>query len=238
MNEVIIEQIKLNVSDGTIMSAFVARPKDSGKHPAIMVFQEAFGVNAHIREVTERFAKEGFIAIAPELFHRTGKDFEGSYEDFEGTRKHTSALTNEGLIADIKASYEWLRNEGQVIPDEITSIGFCMGGRVSVLANTSVKLKAAVSLYGGGMLTILERVTSMQAPQLLIWGGLDKHIDSGQINTITTALTENNKEYVNVVFSYAGHGFFCNARSSYNPIAANQAWALSLAFLNSYIKKN
>ena len=235
MNDIIIEDVSLNVSDGTSMAAFVARPKGSDKYPGIFVFQEAYGVNSHIRDVTKRFAHEGFIAIAPELFHRTAHGFEGDYNDFNSTRVHIQALTNEGLIADINAIYDWLRSDTKLLHDEIASIGFCMGGRVSFLANTTVKLKAAVSFYGGGMSSILDRVPGMQAPQLMFWGGLDKHIDEGQINAVTSSLKANNKIYTNVVISNAEHAFFCDARSSYNPIAAKQAWALVLAYLNSYI---
>ena len=238
MNDIIIEDVSLNVSDGTSMAAFVARPKDSDKHPGIFIFQEAYGVNSHIRDVTKRFAREGFIAIAPELFHRTAHGFEGDYNDFNSTRVHTQALTNEGLLADINAINDWMHNNTKLLYDEIASVGFCMGGRVSFLANTTVKLKAAVSFYGGGITTILNRVPKIQAPQLMFWGGLDKHIDEAQINAVTSTLKSNNKVYTNVIVSNAEHAFFCDARSNFNPIAAKQAWALTLEFLYSYINKN
>jgi carboxymethylenebutenolidase len=238
MSGVIIEDISLNVSDGTTMAAFVARPKDSKKHPGILVFQEAFGINSYIRDITGRFAEEGFISIATELFHRTGKGFEGNYNDFESTRVHIKALTIEGLIADLTSAYEWLKNDKQLLSNQVASIGFCMGGRVSFLANTFLKLKAAISFYGGGIPSLLDRAPGMQAPQLMFWGGLDKHIDENQINTITASLKLNAKNYVNVVFSNADHGFFCDARSSFDPNSAKQAWALVNAFLNSYILKN
>lgn len=236
MGGVIIEDVVLNVSDGTSMTAFVARPKVTTNHPGIIVFQEAFGVNAYIRDVTERFADEGFIAIAPELYHRTVQGFEGKYDDFEGLRKHLQAVTTEGLINDIQASYKWLNDYASVISDQIASVGFCMGGRVSFLANTAVKLKAAVSFYGSNIPSILGRVPNMKAPQLMFWGGLDKHIDQNQITTVTDKLKEKKINYTNVVFSNAGHGFFCDARSSYNPNASKQAWELTKSFLKTYIK--
>jgi carboxymethylenebutenolidase len=238
MSGVIIEDISVNVSDGTTMSAFVARPKDSEKHPGIIVFQEAFGVNSYICDVAGRFAEEGFLSIAPELFHRTAEGFKCDYKDFEGTRAHIQALTTEGLIADIIAVNEWLRNEKRLLSNEVASIGFCLGGRVSFLANTLLDLKAAVSFYGGGMPALLDRIPGMQAPILMFWGGLDKHIDENQINTVTAALKLNNKNYTNVIFSNADHGFFCNERSSFNPDAAKQAWALTIEFLKSYLLKN
>ncbi len=238
MSGVVIEDINLNVSDRTMMSAFVARPRGTEKHPGIFVFHEAYGVNLHIRDIAERFAKEGYVAIAPELFHRTATHFEGNYNDFEGTRKHIQALTTEGLIADIEAVNDWLRRDARILNDEIVSIGFCLGGRVSFLANTIVKLKAAISFYGSGIANLSDRVPQMQAPQLMFWGGLDKHIGEDQISAVTTSLKANNKNYVNVIISNADHGFFCDVRPSYNPDAAKQAWSLVTSFLNTYVKKD
>ena len=236
MREIIIEDIKLNVSDGTSMTAFVARPKESSNFPGLMVFQEAFGVNPYIKDVTERFAREGFIAVAPELFHRTGPGFEGSYNNYDEVKKHTQAITVDNLIADIKASYNWLKEYARILPDQIASVGFCLGGRVSFLANASLKLKAAISFYGGNITSILDRVPKMEAPQLMFWGGLDKHIGQDQVSTITDTLNEKNINFVNVIFSNADHGFFCDARSSYNPDASKQAWALTNSFLKTYLK--
>jgi len=236
MSGVIIEDVTLNVSDGTSMKAFVARPKENANFPGMMVFQEAFGVNPYIKDVTERFAGEGFIAIAPELFHRTAPGFEGSYDNYEEVRKHTQALTVDNLIADITAAYNWLKDYARILPDQIASIGFCLGGRVSFLANTSFKLKAAISFYGGNITSILDRVPKMEAPQLMFWGGLDKHIGHDQITAVTDTLKEKNINFVNVVFSDADHGFFCDARSSYNPDASKQAWALTNTFLKTYVK--
>jgi carboxymethylenebutenolidase len=82
MPETQTEWITLNVADGTTMRAYVARPQDANQHTGLLVYQEAFGVNAHIRDVTERFAREGYVAVAPELFHRTAPGFEGGYDNF------------------------------------------------------------------------------------------------------------------------------------------------------------
>src|SRR6516162_8095197 len=100
---------KVKVSDGTEMAIHVARPTGKGRGAGILVIQEAFGVNAFIRGVCERFAKEGFIAAAPELFHRTAPaGWEGSHTDFEGARKHYEAVTEATLEADLRAAHELL----------------------------------------------------------------------------------------------------------------------------------
>ena len=135
-HEIRTETVTLPVSDGTTMPAYVARPEAGGPHPGLLVFQEAFGVNAHIRDVTERFAREGYTAIAPALFHRTDPHFEGSYTDFGAVMPHMQALTDDGQSADIQAAYDWLTAEDGGQAPAVGSIGYCMGGRTSFLADT------------------------------------------------------------------------------------------------------
>jgi len=229
------EKVQLKVADNTTMQAYVARPRSGGPHPGLMVFQEAFGVNSHIRNVAERFAEHGYVAMAPELFHRTAPPgFEGNYNDFPSVMPHYQAVANEAAEADIRATYEWLCSNSQVTADEISCVGFCLGGRVSFLANTVVSVRKAVSFYGGGIAPgLLDRVVKLHAPSLLIWGGLDKHIAAEHREAVTRALDAQRKIYVNAVFSNADHAFFCDERAAYQPIAARQAWALTLEFLRS-----
>src|SRR6202167_1818616 len=227
---IVKEKVELAVADGTRMAGYVARPADGGPHPGLLVFQEAFGVNHHIRDVTERFAAQGFVAIAPELFHRTAPaGFEASYTDFPAVMPHLQAVTPQTAEADVHAAGDWLRANAQVKTGNISCVGFCMGGRVSFIANSAVPLRAAVSFYGGGIAPgLLDRAARLQAPSLLIWGGLDKHIPVEQRRAVTDALDAEKKVYVNVEFSNADHGFFCNERPAYEPRSAKQAWALTL----------
>jgi carboxymethylenebutenolidase len=237
MDSIRTETVTLQVADGTSMNAYVATPAEGGKLPGLLVFQEAFGVNAHIRDVTERFAKQGYVAIAPEMFHRTGPGFEGSYTNFQACMPHMQALTPDGLIADGRAAFDWLQTNPRVLPNSIGSIGWCMGGRVSFLANSAMPLKAAISFYGGGIApALLSRVSEQNAPIMFIWGALDTHIPKEQIRAVIDAMKEAKKTYVNVEFSDADHGFFCDARASYKESAAKQALEMSLKFLATYLK--
>ena len=230
---IVKQKMELTAADGTRMSAYVARPEQGGPHPGILLFQEAFGVNRHIRNVSERLAAEGYVVLAPELFHRTAPPgFEGSYTDFAGVTPHYQAVTTTTAEMDIRSGHEWLRSNAQVKANEISSVGFCMGGRVSFLANSVVPLRGAVSFYGGGIAPgLLDRASKVQAPSLLIWGGLDKHITPEHRKAVTDALSAQQKIYVNVEFSHGDHGFFCDERASYEPRSARQAWALTLEFL-------
>jgi carboxymethylenebutenolidase len=233
--------MSLQVDDGTAMRAYVARPQGGRPRAGLLVFQEAFGVNGHIRDVTERFAREGYDAIAPELYHRTAPGFEGAYDKFDAIMPHIRALSNQGLEADIRSAYAWLRTDLGTDERPIACVGFCMGGRVSFLTNSVLPVKAAISFYGGGIAPnpmspgLLDRAGDLHAPQLLFWGGLDKHINCEQTQAVAGALRKAAKPFVNVEFSDADHGFFCDVRPSYNPAAARQAWALTLAFLNCHL---
>ena len=221
------------------MRAYVAHPAGTAR-AGLLVFQEAFGVNSHIKNVTERFAREGYLAISPELFHRTGPGLEAGYTNFAEVMPHMQALTDAGLAADIQAAYEWLKNGGaKNLP--VGSTGYCMGGRTSILAALTVPLACAASYYGGGIApggmfpSLSERLKDLNAPVLLFWGGLDAHIGREAVAAVETQLAEAKKDYVNVVFSKADHGFFCDARASYNAVAAKQAWSLTLEFFNLHL---
>lgn len=232
---ILTERIELQVPDSPPMFAYVARPEGEGPHPGLLVFQEAFGVNPHIRDVAERFAQEGYVAVAPELFHRSAPaGFEASYADFASIRPHLAAITPEAAEADVRAAHGWLTKNSQVKSGEISSVGFCMGGRVSFIANSVVPLRGVVCFYGGGIAPdLLDRAAKQAAPILLIWGGLDKHITAEKRRSVADALTRHSKRFVNVEFSAADHGFFCDQRASYEPRSAREAWALTLEFLRS-----
>lgn len=229
------QKINLTVSDGTTMDAYTARPDDQTSHPAIIVLQEAFGVNRHIRNVTDRLAEQGYVAIAPELFHRTAPGFEGDYENFTPIRRHLEAMTRKGIEDDLNAACQWLQTQKDLQADHVFCVGYCMGGRIAFAANSFLPLRAAVSYYGGGIAPdSLDRVSSLHGPILFFWGEQDKHIPPEQRSAVIGALKNHNKSYVNVEFSDADHGFFCDERKVYQPRAARQSWALMMEFLRSY----
>jgi carboxymethylenebutenolidase len=230
--EIETSRVSVEVADGTKMDAFLAQPKARGPFPAVLLFQEAFGVNAHIRDVAGRLAKEGFVTLAPELYHRLAPGFSSGYKDVGPALDLLSKLTVEGQVADIKAAHEWLSKQVSVRPTEVSAVGFCMGGRTAFLASATVSLKAAVSFYGGGIApALLDKAADVFAPLLLLWGGLDKHIPPEQIRQLCGELTRHGKPFVNAEFSSADHGFFCDSRSSFQPETAKQAWVLTLQFL-------
>jgi carboxymethylenebutenolidase len=236
MSKIKETMVKLNVSDGTQMSAFMARPESAAK-TGIVVFQEAFGVNHHIMSITRRLAKEGYAAIAPELFHRTAPvGFEGAYDNFPALKPHFDGITDEGLMADTQAAYEWLQTEAGIKPGKIGVIGFCMGGRVAFLANTKMTLGAAVSYYGSRILSqSMDLSKDQKAPLLLVWAGKDKSTTPEKVKELADALRLAGKDFINAEFSEAEHGFNCDDRPAYHPASASTAWDMTLAFLKKHL---
>lgn len=228
------EWIELAVSDGSIMRAFSAMPLErSGTVPGLLLFQEIFGVNAHIQELAQELALEGFAVVAPELFHRTAPGFDTPYDSYVPGRTEAEKLTLPGLEADFHAAFEWLRRSA---PDrKIGCVGFCMGGRISFLAHSALPLGCGVSFYGRGVDDHLDRMANLSGTHLFLWGGQDTIIPEAQRRRVLAGMDAARKPYLEVLFSEADHGFFCDQRPSYNPAAAHVAWPLLLAFLREHL---
>ncbi len=232
MSDIHSEYVELSVADGSTMRAWLAHPPANQMRAGLMLFQEAFGVNSHIRSVADRLAREGYLAIAPEIYHRFAPGFEGDYKDAATAMTYARLLAPEELEQDIRATHAVLQQQAV---DKIVSVGYCMGGRVSFLANVTVPVKAAVSYYGGGLQNILDRAPQASAPMLFFWGEQDQHITGEIRQQVAQGMTQSPHPSVQVTFSDAGHGFFCDQRGSYNPGAAQLSWELMLAFFRQHL---
>ncbi len=228
------DYVDLAVADGSSMRAWYSRPAKHEGRAGLMVFQEAFGVNSHIRSVADRFAEAGYVVVAPELYHRSAPEFEGRYDDIAPSIALARQLKPENLEHDVRASYDFLR---QSAGEQIACVGYCMGGRVSFVANVTVPVKAAVSYYGGGLADLIGRASNCSAPMLFFWGEQDQHIPSEQRQTVAEGMRESKHQSVQVTFSDAGHAFFNDQRPSYNPTASQLAWDLTLSFFEQNLKR-
>ncbi len=226
----------VKVSDGTEIDLYTAFPEGDGKFPGLIVIQEAFGVNQHIQNVCERFCKKGYAVVSPDLFHRTAKRFIGSYDDFQSVMPHYQALNNKGLTADLQASFDFLRQQDKVSKEKIGSVGYCLGGKVSFLANAKLPLSAAVSYYGGSVEQLADEAVNLSADHLFFWGGKDTHITPDKIEIIINAVKDAGKKYTTVTIADAEHGFSCNERPSYNKNASEESWAHMLSFFANRLK--
>ena len=206
----------------------------------IVVIQEAFGVNDHIEDVARRFAAEGWLAVAPHLFHRTG-DPKLGYVDFSAVQPHMQALTADGVLADVDAALDRLARAG--IPLERTGIvGFCMGGTVALVTAAHRDIGAAVTFYGGGVTEgrfgfapLVEEATRLRAPWLGLYGDQDQGIPVHGVERLRTAAASSGQETELIRYPEAGHGFHCDQRESYEPKSAQDAWARTLAWFNHHL---
>lgn len=225
----------VKVKNGSIeIAAYLAQPTSTAPTSGIVVIQEIFGVNNHIRDVTERFAKEGYVAIAPAIYQRQAPGFETGYtdEDIKIGRKYKEQTTAEELLSDIQASINYLIGETPAKVDAIGCIGFCFGGHVAYLTATLPDIKATASFYGAGITTMtpgggsptLTRTKDIKGTIYLFFGMEDASIPEAQVDQIEDELEKH--QILHRVFRYPGadHGFFCDQRASYNKEAAVDAW--------------
>ena len=221
------EHVTLTASDGHQLDAYLARPT-AAPIAGLVVIQEAFGVNGHIRAVTDSFAADGFLAIAPALFDRVQRGVELGYTQPE--LEKGIALARQGnpdnYVKDVAAAIDYVRN---ATGKKAGVIGYCLGGSVAWLAAARLNPDAAVGYYGGYITQFAgERP---KAPIMLHFGLLDTHIQKDEVDSKVAAV------YPDIpIFWYdAGHGFSCNDRASYNPAAAELARSRSLDFLKRHL---
>lgn len=225
-----------------LMDIYVSSPETKSKLPVIIVLQEAFGVNSHIRSVCDRLAAEGFVAAAPELFHRIGRRIEIPYGERKQFMPYLSALTNDGIIEDVQDTIKFLSDLPTTDTSNISTIGFCVGGFASALCGTRLDVKKMISFYGAGMVNPREGIAlhplisdmhSMKGECLFFFGGKDASIPHSDIHEIQTTLTKAQIPFEVVIYEYSDHGFFCEERKSYNQEDASAAWKKCLNFLKS-----
>jgi len=208
---------------------------------ALVVVQEAFGVNDHIREVAERFAAQGYYAVAPEFFHRSGSP-EVAYDDFPAAMAPMGELNKEGLTEDLLAASAFLVEAGY--PAAATAVvGYCMGGTVAFYAATLGIVGAAASFYGGGVETgrfglapLLELASDLQSAWIGLYGDLDKGIPVEQVEALRAAVSATSRPTEVHRYADAEHGFSCDARVAvYNEAAANDATSKTLRFFAEHV---
>jgi carboxymethylenebutenolidase len=214
---------------------------DGQPRGGVVVVQEAFGVNDHIEDVARRFAAEGYRAIAPHLFHRTG-DPKIGYTDFAQVMPQMSALTTEGILVDVDAALAAFERDG-VPASKVAIIGFCMGGTVATMVGAERELGAAVSFYGGGVaearfggLPLIEVAPSLRTPWLGLYGDEDTSIPVDQIEQLREAAARSSVPTEIVRYAGAQHGFHCDQRpDNYDEASAKDAWGRAIAFLRDRI---
>lgn len=236
MQELTVETRSVRVPNGDLaIDAYLALPQGREPLAGVIVIQEIFGVNDHVRDVTRRLAREGYAAIAPALYQRQAPGFETGYSeaDVATGRIYKNQTRASELLQDIQATIRYLYGFPQVKPTGVGTIGFCFGGHVAYLAAVLDEVKATASFYGAGIVNwspgngkpTLARTPEIQGTLYGFFGSEDKSIPPEHVDEIEAALQEAGVSHR--IFRYPGadHGFFCDQRASYHPGAAGDAWS-------------
>ncbi len=230
------------------MPVFVAHPEPTGeKRPGLILLQEIFGVNDHIRDVCRRFASMGYVVVAPDIFHRSGHWIKLGYDQFSEARPLVGTLTEELVVGDIAAALDFLTGQDDVDATRIGVVGYCFGGRMSFIsaARFQGRIKAAAIYYGGGIASNqtseawpvppLTRTGDIKCPVIAFFGALDKHIPQEAVAALDESLQAHGVAHSVHYYPYADHGFFCDARATYHPRAAQDAWHRTMWFFGKHL---
>jgi carboxymethylenebutenolidase len=230
--------VTLNTPDGD-MDLYDVEPEGKAR-AAVIVVQEAFGVNPHIEDVTRRVAAVGYRAVAPHFFHRTG-DPVIDYGDIATVMPHFAGLSEAGVLNDVDAALAYLEKAG-FTSLRIGVVGFCMGGTVAFLASVRRPLGAGVTFYGGGvtegrfgMAPMVDLVPELQTPWLGLYGDDDQGIPVAQVEALRATLTTAPVDAEIVRYAGAGHGFHCDVRPDYHDEAAKDAWGRTLDWFERHL---
>jgi len=216
------QTIELKTSDGHRLSAYLAEP--AGKpRGGIVVIQEIFGVNRHIRAVADQYAAAGYRAIAPAVFDRVERGVDVPYTDMARGFGYMKAMDNDLVMQDLQAAIDHVAAAGKV-----GVVGYCWGGTMAYLAAARLKVAAAVSYYGGSTTQYLSE--KPRCPVMYHFGEKDAHIPMSAVNEIKAA------DPRGIFHLYpADHGFNCTDRASFEPASAKLALERSVAFLHEHV---
>lgn len=218
--------------DGEVLTGYLARPEGTGPWPALIVLQEWWGLNEHIMDVARRFAQEGYVVLAPDLYKG-----QVATEPNEA-RKLVMELDMAAAVEEIQSGIDYLLAQETVAGEQVGVAGFCMGGRLALmtaLADASVGQVAAVVPFYGSPLTPVE-AAQVKTPVLGLYGAEDQGIPAADIKTMQDALTAAGVENEFQIYAGAPHAFFNDTRESYRPEAAADAWQRTLGWLEKYLQ--
>jgi carboxymethylenebutenolidase len=241
----------LTVADGKVLSTgfpvpiYEAFPAAAGKYPILIIIPEIFGMHGHIKDVTRRFAKEGFLSITFEPYAREGGVLH--LPDMAAVRKVADVIPDAQVMGDLDAVVAYAKQHPAARPDRIGVTGFCRGGLYTLLyAAHNRELKAAVSWYGQirpaitpSVRTVgpLDIATQINCPVLGLYGEADLGIPVADVREMEKVLKAAHKTAEFILYPGAPHAFFADYRPSYRPDAAKDAWSHCVAWFNRYIKE-
>jgi carboxymethylenebutenolidase len=236
----------LNIESAALpggLPAYVARPAGKGKHPVVIVVNEVFGLHEYIKDICRRFARLGYVAVAPEFFHRNDPDRTlATSTDFPTIIKIVGEAKNDQVMGDVETTLTWLGKQPFANANRIAITGFCWGGAVVWMAAAKFpQIKAGAAWYGrlvgpkpGQPVSDvrkypIELVTQLKAPVLGLYGALDKGIPVSDVEAMQAELKAAGSKSSIILYKDADHGFHADYRPSYNEADAKDGWARLLA---------
>lgn len=217
--------------NGDSVPGYLARPAGEGVSQAVVVIQEWWGLDGHIRQVTERWAQAGFVALAPDLYRGVVA------AEPDEARKLAMELDREKAIVDIQGAVDYLLAQDFVAPKKVGVVGFCMGGGLALwMASAGRNVGASVVFYGGRGWLDDESAQQIQCPVLGLYGELDAGLPLDMVRANEQKLKEHGKIAEFVIYPQAPHAFFNDTRPAYRPDAADNAWERATDWFGRYLK--
>ena len=223
--------------------AYEARPAGAGKYPVVVVISEIWGVHEHIKDVCRRFAKLGYYAVAPEMFHREGGT--AHMTDIQEILKIVMSVPRKRILQDLSAAADHARRQPAARSDHVGVTGFCWGGSTTMhFAAHYRDLRAAVAWYGPPAraykdeppVTGFDIAKDITCPFLGLFGEEDQNPPPADVRRFEEVLKRHNKNVEIVIYPKAGHAFYADYRPNYRPEAAKDAWARCVAWFDRYLK--
>ena len=209
-------------SNGSTVPGYLCRPSGDGASPGVIVLQEWWGLEPHIKDIAERYARAGFVAMAPDLYHGNVT------AEPDEARKLAMGMDRERAVKEIASSVRYLKAQSYV-NGKVGTVGYCMGGGLSIAAACNVQeVDAAIIYYGGS--PSAEDLAKVTVPVLGLYGGADGGVPVSTATALSEALEKNGTPYDVHIYGGAPHAFFNDTRESYREEAANDSWERTLTF--------
>ena len=229
----VIEEVLIPNGAPKPLPAYVARPGGAGRHAAVIVASEIFGVHDYIKDICRRLARLGYVAVAPDFFYRSGVNMP-ALTDIQQIIPVVKQASDAQVDGDVRAASAWIKSRPFAKPDRIGVTGFCWGGAVVWrAAMVDPDIRAGVAWYGQ-LKPVIARAGELHAPVLGLYGGLDQGIGAEDRDAMAAALKAAGKTGSSIhTYPDAQHGFHADYRASYNEADAKDGWARMLAFLRA-----
>ena len=248
--EILRERTVIPVDGQTAMGAYLARPSGPGQYPAVIIGMELFGVTQHIRNVTDRVAELGYLAIAPDFYHRVGPGVELTYDQTGRTKDFEllHQVNREDAVQDVHATMHFLKQRLD-FRGRIGFLGFSVGGHIGYLAATRLHL-AACAVFYAGWLPSTDVELSQPEPTLTLTPGIARNggriiyfvgendflVTASQRKEIASALAAVNVRHEMVIYPGVQHGFFCDERDTFDKASRDDAWKRTIELFSSELR--